>query len=232
MEGEKKRVSIKRWSEDERPRERLLKNGASSLSNAELLAILLRSGTRKMSALEVARELLSSCNNNLRELAKLNYEELIRFEGIGAAKAVGLMAHFELNLRVSKLSRRELPPIKSSQYAAEIIAPLLRDLSHEECWVMYLNRANRLIDKERLTVGGVSSTIVDVKILVKRALEKLASSLILIHNHPSGNLSPGESDKIQTQIVKEAAALFDIKLLDHLIIAGDDYFSFADDGII
>ncbi|MDO9680023.1 MAG: DNA repair protein RadC [Bacteroidales bacterium] len=227
-----KRVPIKEWLEDDRPREKMKHKGAAALSDAELIAILLGSGTREESALDIARKILQLSNNNLREMSRISCDNLNSIKGIGPAKAVVFLAVFELSKRFQTCESRDLPKIQSSAYAAGIISPILRDLSHEECWVMYLNRANKLISKERISIGGISATVVDVKIVIKNALDKLASSIILVHNHPSGNLSPGENDKTQTRLLKEAASLFDISLLDHLIIAGDGYFSFADDGLM
>jgi len=228
----KQRLSIKEWSKDERPREKLMEKGSENLSDSELLAIIISSGTKEESALDISRKLLEKCDNNLRELSRSTFGQLKTTRGLGPGKAVALLAVFEICKRIMITSGKEMPGIRSSEYAANVISPLLRDLSHEECWVLYLNRANKLISKERLCIGGISSTVVDVKIIVRNALEKLASSIILVHNHPSGNPSPGDNDKMQTKILKEAASLFDITLLDHLIIAGDGYFSFADDGLI
>jgi DNA repair protein RadC len=227
-----RRLSIKEWREDERPREKLMAKSATALDDSELIAIILGSGTRNATAVDLAKELLVACNNSLRELSKLNIDNLTKRCGIGPAKAVTIAALFEIAKRYSITENKPIIQIQSSSSAAGIISPILKDLPHEECWVLYLNRANRLISKERISIGGISATVVDVKIVIKSALEKLASSLILVHNHPSGNLQPGEHDKMQTKILKEAAALFDIALLDHLIIAGDEYFSFADNGII
>lgn len=226
------KLSIKQWKEDERPREKLRAKGASNLSDAELLALILGSGTKNETAVDVARDLISSNGNSLRELSKLPVEKLIKRKGIGPSKAISIAAIFEIARRFASTEVKPLAQIQSSTYAAKIISPILRDLSHEECWVMYLNRANKLISNERLSIGGVCATVMDVKIIIKNALEKLASSIILIHNHPSGNPRPGENDRIQTRLLRDAAALFDISLLDHLIIAGDEYFSFADDGIM
>jgi DNA repair protein RadC len=228
----RERKSIREWREDERPREKLTVKGGEALSDVELLAIILSSGTKEESAVDISRKLLQAAGENLRELQKFSFEKLKEIKGIGPAKAITLLSVFELFKRVMTAQGSEKPKIQSSAYAAGLIAPVLRDLGHEECWVMYLNRANKLIAKERLSIGGVSATVVDVKIVIKNALDKLASSIILVHNHPSGNPSPGENDKVQTRILKDAASLFDIALLDHLIIAGDGYFSFADDGII
>jgi len=227
-----RRVTIKEWREDERPREKLITKGAGSLSDAELLAIIIASGTKEESAVDISGKLLQMAGENLREIQKLSIERLKEVKGIGIVKAVTLLSVFELFKRFMLTQRADKPKIQSSAYAASIISPILRDLNHEECWVMYLNRANNLIAKERLSIGGISATVVDVKIVIKNALDKYASSIILVHNHPSGNPSPGENDRVQTKILKEAALLFDISLLDHLIIAGDNYFSFADDGII
>ena len=227
-----KRLSIREWKEDERPREKLLSKGAGSLSDAELLAIILGFGTKEESAVDLGRKILQLNDNNLRTLASMSVEKLMEIKGVGTSKALSIVAVMEINKRVSLTAAKVLTGIQSSQNAAKLISPILRDLSHEECWVLYLNRANKLISKERLSIGGLTATVVDVKIVIKGALEKLASSIILVHNHPSGNLHPGENDKLQTKIIKDAASLFDITLLDHLIIAGDGYFSFADDGII
>jgi len=224
--------TIKEWSRDERPREKLIDRGAESLSNIELLTILIGNGGIGRSAMEISRDILETANNNLKELSKISYNRLLGISGIGSVKAIKLIATFEIFRRVLTENNGEPLQIKSSQYAATVMSPLLKDLSREECWIMYMNRANRLISKERISIGGVSATVVDVKIVIKNALEKLASSIILIHNHPSGNSSPGENDKLQTKILKDAARLFDISLLDHIIIAGDGYYSFADDGII
>lgn len=227
-----KKLSIREWKEDERPREKLLAKGAESLSDAELLAVILGSGTKNESAVDLGRNILQINENNLRSLAGTSVNKLMEVKGVGLSKALAISAVMEISRRISVTSAVLLPGIQSSQNAAKVISPLLRDLPHEECWVLYLNRANKLISKDRLSIGGVTATVVDVKIIIKAALEKLASSIILVHNHPSGNPHPGENDKMQTKILKDAASLFDITLLDHLIIAGDGYFSFADDGII
>ncbi|MDD2491609.1 MAG: DNA repair protein RadC [Bacteroidales bacterium] len=227
-----KRLTIKDWKEDERPREKMAVLGPESLTDAELTAIIIGSGTRDESAVDVARALIEKHGNCMWTLASASIESLISVKGIGKSKAITLLAAVEMGKRVSSARSKELPEITSSQSAAKIISPLLMDLPYEECWVMYLNRANRLISKNRMSKGGISSTVVDVKLIVKGALEKLASAIILAHNHPSGNAKPGESDKTQTKLLKDAASYFDITLLDHIIIAGDKYFSFADDGII
>ena len=225
-------MTIKEWNEDERPRERLLSKGQDALSDAELLAIILRSGTKNESAVEIARKILKEAGNDLRSITGLTVERLTKIKGMGEAKAVCVIVAAELAKRIALPSIRNLPNINSSSYAAKIIAPVLRDLPHEECWIMYLNRANRLLAKERLSKGGISATVVDVKLIIKNALERLASALSLVHNHPSGNPNPGEHDRVHTKRISEAAAMFDITLLDHLIIAGDSYYSFADEGLL
>lgn len=226
------KLTIKEWKEDERPREKMVAKGADSLSDAELVAILIGTGNRGESAVELARSLLQQQGNCLRALVSASVESLTSVKGIGKTKAASLLAAAEMGKRISTARTKDLLKIHSSQSAASIISPLLMDLPYEECWVMYLNRANKLISKNRLSRGGVTATVVDIKLIVKGALEKLASAIILVHNHPSGNAKPGESDKVQTKLLKEAASYFDITLLDHIIIAGDKYFSFADDGII
>lgn len=224
--------TIKEWKKDERPRERLMEKGAASLSDAELIAIILANGSKGESALGLARKILKSSSNNLRELSKVSFEKLSTIKGMGPAKICSILSLFELSKRYMISSAKELEGVTSSLNAAKIISPLLRDLNHEECWVLYLNRANKLIAKERMSIGGLTATVVDVKIIVRNALEKYASSIILAHNHPSGNAQPGENDRLQTQLLKEASAVFGITLLDHLIIAGDSYYSFSDEGLI
>jgi len=228
----KRRLPIKEWEEEERPREKLIAKGPQALSNSELLAIVLGSGTKDYSAVDVARDLIGSSNNSLRELARQPYLKLTEHKGIGPSRAVSVAAVFELSKRFAVPENTAFMQLNSSSCVAEIFTPLLRDLHYEECWITYLNRANRMISKEKLSMGGISATVVDIKIIIRNALDKLASSMIMIHNHPSGNPSPGDSDKMQTRLLKEAAAVFDITLLDHIIIAGDRYFSFADEGMI
>ncbi len=225
-----KRITIKDWSAEERPREKFIAKGAQSMSNAELLAILIGSGNRKFNAVELARSLLQEAGGRLGGLGKFEFEELLSFSGIGRSKALIIMALFELARRYQAEIAPTLAAIYSSENAAKAISPFVKDLAHEECWVMYLNRANRLINKEKVSSGGVHSTIFDVKIILKRAMANLASSIIVVHNHPSGTLRPGAQDIAQTKRLKEAAKMCDISLLDHIIIAGESYYSFADSG--
>lgn len=213
------------------PREKFMAKGAGSLSDAELLAILIRSGNRKENAIELSRSILGSADNSLGRLKKFSYDDYNKFNGMGAGKIVTIMAAFELARR-AEMDDVPLQQIYSSENAVKLIAPLLRDLSHEECWVLFLNRGNRLIAKEKVSSGGVSATVMDIKFIIKTAIAKLASAIILVHNHPSGNRIPGEEDKLQTKRLQSAAKVCDIDLLDHLIIAGGKYYSFCDEGIL
>lgn len=226
------RTTIKQWSHQERPREKMVLKGSKSLDNSELLAILLRSGGKTETAVDLARKILAKANNSLSVLSTFSLEQLTEIENVGETKALSIMTAFELSSRLFGEVREEQPQIGSSSIVAKMLTPIFHNLSHEECWVFYLNRSNKLIYKERVSSGGISSTIIDIKLIIKRAVEKLASALIISHNHPSGNPLPGVHDKQQTKNLKEAATIFDITLLDHIIIAGERYFSFADEGIL
>ncbi|MAS52796.1 MAG: hypothetical protein CMD20_06295 [Flavobacteriales bacterium] len=220
--------SIKSWALDDRPREKLIEKGSKSLSDAELLAILLGSGSRSESAVGLAKRILNYAQNNLTELGRLGAEDLMQFKGVGEAKAVVLCSAFELARR-RKSEVVERAKITSAMDVFNQIAPLVSDLNHEEFWVFYLNRANVVLRKEKISSGGVTGTVVDNKIILKKALLNLASSIILVHNHPSGNLNPSIQDKKVTKKMKLACELLEINLLDHLIIAGNSYYSFADE---
>jgi DNA repair protein RadC len=220
--------SIKSWALDDRPREKLIEKGSKSLSDAELLAVLLGSGSRSESAVGLAKRILNYAQNNLTELARLGAEDLMQFKGVGEAKAVVLCSAFELARR-RKSEVVERAKITSAMDVFNQIAPLVSDLNHEEFWVLYLNRANIVLRKEKISSGGVTGTVVDNKIILKKALLNLASSIILVHNHPSGNLNPSIQDKKVTKKMKLACELLEINLLDHLIIAGNSYYSFADE---
>lgn len=223
-------LSIPKWEEEDRPREKFMARGGSALSNAELLAILLRSGSQHENAIDLARKILSGADNNLRILSKFSLEDLQKFHGIGTGKALSILACFELCKRMALEPSSAPPQIYSSESAAHTVAPLLKDIAHEECWVLYLNRGNKLIGKERITSGGINATVVDVKLIIKKAIARLASAIILVHNHPSGNRMPGEQDRQQTAKLKKAVQMCEIDLLDHIIIAGESYYSFADAG--
>lgn len=227
-----KKPSIKEWAVEDRPREKLLTKGTRSLSDAELLAILIGSGNTKESAVELSRRILKSANNDLAELGKKDAPSLLKFNGIGEAKAVNIMAALELGRRRKESSASARVTITQSSDAANFFRPLLEDLPHEEFWILLLNRSNTVIDKFMVSQGGISGTVIDVKIIMKTALEKLTSSMILCHNHPSGNLKASDADKKVTQKIKEAAELMEISVLDHVIIAHDQYLSFADEGML
>lgn len=225
-------IKITDWAVEDRPRERLIRQGASSLSDAELLAILISSGTRDRSAVDLGRELLNSVNNNLNRLGRLAITDIKKIHGIGTARAVTIAAALELGRRRKLAEPPDYKQIKCSGDVAEIFQPLLSDLQHEEFWILFLNRSNKVIERMRLSQGGISGTVTDVRIVMKKAIEYLASGIIVCHNHPSGNLNPSESDTKITQKIKEAGKLMDIQLLDHLIISEKDYYSFADNGLI
>lgn len=225
-------LKITDWAVEDRPREKLIRKGISSLSDAELLAILISSGTRKKSAVDLGRELLGIVNNNLNSLGKLSVSDLLKIRGIGPARAVTISAALELGRRRNLAGLPDANHIKCSKDVAEIFQPLLSDLAHEEFWVLFLNRSNRVIDRMKLSQGGISGTVTDVRIVMKKAIEYLASGIIVCHNHPSGNLNPSDSDTRITQKIKDAGNLMDIQLLDHLIISEKDYYSFADNGLI
>lgn len=225
-------LKITDWAVEDRPREKLIRKGISTLSDAELLAILISSGTRKKSAVDLGRELLCSVNNNLNSLGKLSVSDLLKIRGIGPARAVTISAALELGRRRNLAEKPDVFHIKCSKDVAEIFQPILSDLSHEEFWVLFLNRSNKIIDRMKLSQGGISGTVTDVRIVMKKAVECLASGIIVCHNHPSGNLNPSESDTRITQKIKEAGNLLDVQLLDHLIISEKDYYSFADNGLL
>jgi DNA repair protein RadC len=225
-------LNIKSWSPEDRPREKLLLKGTSALSDAELVAILIGSGTPKLSAVELSKKILLQGNNNLNELARLSVKDLMKIKGIGEAKAITIIAALELGRRRKEQDPEEKPKITSSKDAFDILKGEMMDLPNEEFWVLLMNRANRVIKKKRVSEGGVSGTVADPKIIYKMALEELASGLIVAHNHPSGNLQASQSDLDLTKKLKEAGKFLEIQLLDHLIIANQKYLSFADEGMI
>jgi DNA repair protein RadC len=229
---EQKPLSIKSWSPEDRPREKLLLKGIGALSEAELLAILIGSGTAKLSAVEVGKKILQQGGSNLNELAKLTVKDLMKIKGIGEAKAITIVAALELGRRRKETTSDEKPKISSSQDAFHLIKSDLIDLPHEEFWVLLLNRANRVIKKKRISEGGVTGTVADPKIIFKMALEELACGIIVAHNHPSGNLTASQNDIALTKKLHEAGKFLEIQLLDHLIVANQKYFSFADEGLI
>jgi len=223
-------LKITDWAVEDRPREKLIQNGTASLSDAELLAILINSGTKDKSAVDLGRELLGMVNNNLNSLGKLTIADLKKIRGIGSA--VTIAAALELGRRRKLADTQDALQIRSSKDVADIFQPLLSDLMHEEFWILFLNRSNKVISRMKLSQGGISGTVTDVRIVMKKAIECLASGIIVCHNHPSGNLSPSESDSKITQKIKEAGNMMDIQLLDHLIISDKEYYSFADNGAL
>jgi len=223
--------NILSWAEEDRPREKLLLKGKAALSDAELIAVLIGSGTRELSAVDLSKLILQSVNNNLNELAKLSINDLIKFKGIGDAKAISIAAALELGRRRKESETLKKLKIGSSTDVYEAIRPYLMDLQHEQFWVLLLNRANEVIRPQQISIGGVSGTVADPKMIFKAAIEHLASSIILVHNHPSGNLTPSQADKDLTKKVKEGGQTLDIPVLDHLIFSDTGHFSFADEGI-
>lgn len=232
MNNEKENLSIKKWAEDDRPREKLLQKGKLSLSDSELIAILIGSGSKNESAVELSKKILASTRNNLNELGKLSISQLCNFKGIGPAKAVGIVAALELGRRRRLEEALEQKKISSSSSVFEIMQPVIGELPHEEFWIIYLNNSNKIIEQFQISKGGITGTLVDVRITLKKALEIGAVSLILVHNHPSGNLKASEADKQLTRKLKTAAESLDIKVLDHIIVTEKSYLSFADEGIL
>lgn len=224
------RLSIKDWSVEDRPREKLLNNGRKSLSDAELIAILLGTGTRDESAVELARKVLHNTGNDLNQLSRMGVKDLQKFKGIGEAKAVTIVAAMELGRRRKNGEFNMSSAIKSSSDAYQLMRSTFQDLPHEEFWMVALNRANKPIAKILIGRGGVSGTVADIKLIFKYALEYLASGIIVYHNHPSGNKLPSAPDKKLTEKIRASGKIMDIPLLDHIIITDYDYFSFSDHG--
>jgi DNA repair protein RadC len=223
-------LNIKAWAEEDRPREKLLLKGKAALSNAELIAILIGSGNSKESAVDLSKRILDSVGNNLNELGKLSVNDLEKFKGIGEAKAISIIAAMELGRRRQSSEVAEKAPIKSSRDGYNFALQHLADLPYEAFLVMYTNRANKIIHHQILSQGGVSGTIVDIRLILKIAIEKLASGIFVAHNHPSGKLNPSPADEKITKQLHEAARLMDIILLDHIIVGDNDYYSFSDEG--
>lgn len=230
---EKINFTIKQWAEDDRPREKMLNKGVGALSNAELLAILIGSGTQTETAVDLAKRLLQKYSNDLFELGKLSPNELAKqVKGIGKAKAVAISAALELGKRRRLLLPKQLESIKSSTSVAEEFYPIMSDLTHEEFWVLLLNKANKQIGKYKISSGGISSTIVDSRIILKYAIENLASNVVLVHNHPSGSLSPSRDDIELTKKIIIGCKALDMIVLDHIIIGQNKYYSFSDEGLL
>jgi DNA repair protein RadC len=224
--------SIKSWAADDRPREKLIGKGKKALSNAELLAILIQSGNKKESAIDIAKNILNQCGNNLIGLSKLSVNDLTKFNGIGSAKAVTIAAALELGNRRRETDALDKTKISSSKDVFDIFHPSLSDSTYEEFWILLLNRANKVIDKYCISEGGLTGTVADPSKIFKIAIENKAVGIILCHNHPSGNLNPSESDNNITRKLRDGGKLLDISVLDHIIIGDEKYFSFADEGLI
>ncbi|MBO0343407.1 MAG: DNA repair protein RadC [Bacteroidota bacterium] len=224
--------SIKHWADDDRPREKLVQKGSSVLSDAELIAILIGSGSRDESAVELSKRILASVDHNLNELGKLSVNQLMRFKGIGEAKAVTIAAALEMGRRRRLEDTTKITKIKSSHDVFELLYPLIGELPHEEFWIVYLNNSNKVVHKAQLSKGGITGTLVDVRLVLKQALELGAVGIILAHNHPSGAMEPSGADKQITHKLKVASEALDIKILDHLILSQNEYLSFADQGIL
>lgn len=223
---------IKSWAEDDRPREKLLLKGRHALSDAELIAILIGSGTRDITAVDLSKEILKAYDNKLKNLGRLQIEDLKKFKGIGEAKAITIIAALELGRRRREEPGHKNPRITSSKDAYDVISPQLSDIDHEEFWILLLSRSHEVKDKICISRGGISGTVVDQRLVFKPALEKLASAIILCHNHPSGTLYPSEQDKMLTKKLVASSRLLEIPILDHLIYTDAGYFSFADEGLM
>ncbi|WP_298495233.1 DNA repair protein RadC [uncultured Algibacter sp.] len=232
MQEKPSSFSIKNWSQDDQPREKLLNKGKAALSDAELVAILIGSGNREESAVDLCKRILASTDNNLSALGKLSINQLMEFKGIGEAKAISIIAALELGRRRRGEEALEKKKITSSSSVFELMQPVIGELQHEEFWIIYMNNSNKVLQKNQLSKGGITGTLVDVRLVLKNALEVGATGLILAHNHPSGTLKPSEADKQITQKLKIAAQSLDIKVLDHLIITEKAYFSFADETLL
>lgn len=229
MDQAKLKLKITDWAEEDRPREKLLLKGVSSLSDAELVAILIGSGNKNETAVELSQRILFSVNNNLNSLGKLTINHLIKnFNGIGEAKAISIIAALELGKRRKLSESEKQTQIHSSDDAYDILHPHLADLKHEEVWVLLLNQANKVIKKTQISKGGITASSVDIRLIVKEALDNLATGIILAHNHPSGNPRPSEEDNRVTHKLEEACKLLDIRMLDHLIICDNEYYSYKD----
>ncbi len=227
-----KKLTIKSWALDDRPREKLMLKGESALSDAELIAILIGSGNRNESAVSLSKRILQSVQGNINSLSKLSITQLMEFKGIGEAKAIAIKTALELGKRRQLEAALEKPKITCSKDVFKIMQPTIGDLAHEEFWVLFLNNSNKVLLKHQISKGGLTATIVDIRLLFKRAMELNAVAIIVCHNHPSGKLQPSNSDKSLTQKIKVAGETLDVKLLDHLIVTEKSYFSFADEAIL
>ena len=228
----KYKLSITQWAPEDRPREKMMKKGAAALSDAELLAILIGSGNTEESAVELMRRLLLSCDNNLNSLAKWDVVEFSRFKGMGPAKSITVMAALELGKRRKLQSVHERTQITCSKDIYDIFQPIMCDLEQEEFWVLLLNQATKLISKIRISTGGIDGTYADVRTILREAILQRATQIVVAHNHPSGNIQPSQADRMLTDHIRQAADTMNIRLIDHIIVCEDHYFSFADEGLL
>ncbi|MFA4866694.1 MAG: DNA repair protein RadC [Pedobacter sp.] len=232
MKPYRKKLGIKSWAEADRPREKLLLKGRRQLTDAELIAILIGSGNKDETAVDLSRRMLATYNNDLDKLGRVTVKDLSKFKGIGEAKAIAIVAALEIGRRRKESTQKEVVRITSSTEAFEVLLPVFADLDHEEFWILMLNHANCVIGKQPISSGGLAGTIADPKIIFKIALEHNASNVILAHNHPSGNLAPSEQDIDVTKKLVLAGSLLDLHVLDHLIVTNKLYYSFGDEGLI
>ncbi len=225
-------TSIKNWAADDRPREKMVSKGAAVLSNSELIAILINNGSKDKSAVDLAKEVLRLGSDNLNELGKLTLKDLQKIKGIGIAKAITIAAALELGRRRQAAATLDKPVVKSSKDIAQYLKALLKDFTYEVFAVLFLNQANKINHFEIISRGGITGTVADPRIILKKALEEGATSIVLSHNHPSGSLKPSKADEVLTQKIKEAAQYFDIKVIDHIIVSDEGFYSFADEGVL
>jgi DNA repair protein RadC len=232
MEQYKPNLSITSWAEEDRPREKLMLKGRSALTDAELIAILIGSGNPKQSAVDLSKVILNSVQNNLNELAGLSVKGLMKFHGIGEAKAISIIAALELGRRRKTEDRIKKPKLNTSKDSFKLLYPLMADKITEEFWIVLLNQNNKVLSKHLISTGGIAGTVADVRIILKLAIDELAASIVLSHNHPSGSVKPSHQDKVLTHKIVESASIMEIKVVDHIIIGDEDYFSFADEQIL
>lgn len=225
-------LGIKQWREEDRPREKLMLRGKQELSDSELLAIIIGSGTPKVSAVDLCKKILAFTNFDIIELGKLTVKDLMKFKGIGEAKAISIVAALELGRRRQADNVQKINKISTSKDAYRLLLNYLADLNYEEFWIIYLNRQNKILGKEKISAGGISGTVADIRIIFKNAIDRLSSSIILAHNHPSGNLKPSEADIALTKKLREAGKIIDILVIDHIIVSNMGYYSFADEGML
>jgi len=230
--AESDHIPIKSWANDDRPREKMLAKGRQSLSDSELLAIILGSGSRGESAVQLSQRILSDHKNNLHELGRVSISDLTKYHGVGEAKAINILAALELGRRRSESTPLQKPIIKDSRSAYNVFKPLLEDLPHEEFWIALCNKKNVVLSVLPVGRGGVGSVVVDIKIILKAAIENLASMIVVCHNHPSGEVTPSREDRALTEKLKGSAKLIDLIIADHIIIGNNKYYSFADEGLL